>query len=157
MPRPCLQIELDPCSEAEAQQVVQAQRIITASTDGLSQWWLGKAFLNPPYGLRGNQSLQGLFLAYAIKEYEAGRLTEAIILLKSSVGYDWLAPAFQHPHGLLKQRVAFTAGSEGNAADGSSGNPHGSVVVYLGPNAARFCQVFSTVAFIAKVNAWPFV
>ena len=33
-------------------------------------------------------------------------------------------------------------------------NPHGSVVVYLGPNVHNLCNAFAPVAFIPGLNAW---
>jgi len=43
-------IDLDPASCAEANQVVRSRQIYTIEHDGLSLPWKGRIFLNPPYG-----------------------------------------------------------------------------------------------------------
>jgi hypothetical protein len=75
-----------------------------------------------------------------------------VLLLKAALGYKWLAPAWQHPHCILHERVAFhAAGAAARAA-----NPHGSMVVLLGPPALtpRFAHLFSSVGNVNGQSSW---
>ena len=100
-----------------------------------------------PFGIRGGQSVQGLFFHRTVVEYHAGNIGVAICLLKASIGYKWF---LQHPHCLLSQRLAFHfMGQQDNQT-----NPHGSLVVYLGKEVAKFCSVFRAVGSIPGVTSW---
>lgn len=155
-------IDLDPCSDVLAQQCVGAGRIFTEREDGLRQPWSGKVFVNPPFGQVSGKSQQGLFLAKGISEYQAGRVTAAILLMKAAVGYTWFQQVMQYPHAFLQQLVAFHTMRAGLVSDSRQeqsvepcvANPHGSIVVYLGQNTRRFCEAFSTIAYVPGFNAW---
>lgn len=65
-------------------------------------------FTNLPFGVRAGKSVQGLFLQRALHEHVHNRQVKGIVLLlKAAVGYRWLAPAWQHPHCILHERIAF--------------------------------------------------
>ena len=102
------QIDLDPCSDPIAQQTVQAMTYFTKESDGLSKDWFGRVFVNPPFGLLGGKSQQGMFASKALEEYNQKRASEVSLLLKASVGYSWVNTVMEHPHGFLRSRVAFT-------------------------------------------------
>lgn len=154
-------IDLDPCSNKIAQRTVAAGHYFSHDIDGLKQPWFGKVYVNPPFGQVQGKSQQGLFLSKSISEYQAGRVSEAVFLLKAAVGYAWFSQAMQFPHAFLKSLVAFHSvhseallePSQPEAA-ARTANPHGSVVVYLGPNEDQLCAVFSRIAFVPGVNAW---
>ena len=133
---------------------MQALRILTAKDGSLAKRWLGRLYNNPPYGrARGKgrgRSQQAEFLRKALREYRAGHATEVILLLKAAIGYRWLRKIWCLPHGVLYEKVAFVPG----AAQAGSGNPHGSIVVYLGPNVQRFAEVFAEVAAIPGKSSW---
>ena len=66
------------------------------------------------------------------------------------------------PHCYVHQRLSFVrnAGSgEGTELRWLSGgqNPHGSVIVYMGPALQTFVRVFSTIGSIPGANAWAHV
>lgn len=63
-------IDLDPSSTPEANARLHAHTFFTAADDGLrdDRAWSGNVFLNPPYGMRNGQSLQGLFVQRCISE-----------------------------------------------------------------------------------------
>jgi len=69
-------IDLDPCSNDHGAPNVPAARHFTAADDGLAQPWVGRVFMNSPYG----RSI-GRWVDKLVGEYEAGRVTQAIALL----------------------------------------------------------------------------
>ncbi len=73
-------IDLDPASEAAANDVVQAETYYTAMEDGLTRQWHGRVFLNPPGGKRGNKSMTALFWRKLMTEVYAGRVQQAVFL-----------------------------------------------------------------------------
>ncbi|PNH08818.1 hypothetical protein TSOC_004620 [Tetrabaena socialis] len=77
-------IDLDPCSSVAANTRVGATRIITSEEDGLHprHEYAGNVFANPPFGASGNRSTQSLFFERVVQEYEAGRVRQAVVLLK---------------------------------------------------------------------------
>jgi hypothetical protein len=76
-------IDLDPCSTAQANVLVQAGNYFSQSLDALDpdtvwQSWGGNriktAWINPPGGKVGNRSQAALFLQRAVTEYNQGNL-----------------------------------------------------------------------------------
>lgn len=150
------EVDLDACSDAVAQQTVQAGAYFTEAQNGLDQVWHGRTFVNPPFGRVGWQSQQGLFLAKACSEQQAGHTTEVLLLLKAAVGYAWFQQALQLPHAFLTKKLAFCCQDvlkPGIVAEAKS-NPHGSVVVYLGQHIKHFCNVFADVASVPGLSSW---
>ncbi len=129
-------IDLDPCSSEAANAQVGASAFFRSVDDGLSPGleWRGNVFVNPPFGVRNGKSVQGLFFERCVTEYEQGHVAQAVILLKAGVGYKWFKPVMAWPVCFLWERLSFTrpCGDEGALEEGPQ-NPHGSVVVYLGP------------------------
>jgi hypothetical protein len=78
------EIDLDPASNAVANQVIGAKKYF--SERGLELTWQGSVFCNPPYGTGG---MQGKFLAKALSEYMQTNISQCIILTKSVPGYLW--------------------------------------------------------------------
>ena len=112
-------------------------------------------FVNPPLGTSNGKSVQGEFLTKALSESRNGRASEVLLLLKAAAGYAWFQEVLQHPRGFLSKRVAFHNPAQGSSTtEPISANPHGSVVVYLGPHLARFYQMFGKVASIPGHNGW---
>lgn len=147
------EVDLDPCSDERAQQHVQAAQHYTVEDNGLSKSWTGRVFVNPPFGTHGGLSLSGAFFEKAMMEYQMGHATEIILLLKAAIGYAWFWPVLQWPHAWLHRRVSFLSDGQSD----SHQNPHGSVVVYMGPNIAQFFQAFKAVASIPGGTSWSMV
>ncbi|PNG98990.1 hypothetical protein TSOC_015240 [Tetrabaena socialis] len=130
--------------------------------------WSGSVFVNPPFGMRDGHSLQGLFLARAAREFRAGRVVQVVLLLKAGVGYSWFREVYEWPHCFLFERQAFVRGERMPGRDAAEGagaagvrwgssrlqNPHGSVVVYMGPHVARSCDVFARVGCVPGLGSW---
>ena len=72
-------IDLDPASNSREIPNVPAARHYTAQDNGLMQPWVGRVFLNPPFGPGVEQWFSKLYL-----EQSVGRTTEAIVLWKSA-------------------------------------------------------------------------
>lgn len=127
-------IDLDPASNQEANaDVVKARKYYTEETDGLSQAWGGRVWLNPPYADIGPQ-----FVAKLIEAYNAGHVAEAVLLVNPRTDTAWFQPLFDFTLCFTNGRIKFWK------ADGSAESPTtGSVFVYLGPNRDRFAEVFS--------------
>jgi len=113
---------------------VKAAAYFDRDTDGLSQDWHGRIWLNPPYG-----GAQALFTDHLLKEYEAGNLTAAILLVNSnSTDTDWFQPLWDHLLCFTRSRINFLS----PAGEVQAGSTHGSVFIYLGPDWDSFAQEF---------------
>lgn len=79
------EIDLDPASCAEADEVVKATRYYSKADDGLTLPWHGRVFSNPPYGA----GIIGEFCDKLVAELDAGHTTAAIFLVNSSTDTAW--------------------------------------------------------------------
>lgn len=137
-------IDLDPASNALANQTVQATRYYTIADDGLAQPWYGRVFLNPPYGVEDGESNQARWSRRLIQEYQAGAVTEAVLLVNAVPGNAWFAPLWDYPICFVGRRIRFYN------ADTEAGQPtHSNVFVYLGLNVPRFVALFSEFGTVA--------
>jgi len=127
-------IDIDPASCAEAQETVAAACYYSEAEDGLSKPWEGRTWINPPYGAAAQQ-----FTDKLLSEYQAGKVTEAIILLNAfSVTAQWFRPLWDFTLCFASERVKFLR--PGNEPGTAPAN--GSVFVYLGPSPEKFAQVY---------------
>ncbi|GLC40892.1 hypothetical protein PLESTB_000011800 [Pleodorina starrii] len=173
-------IDLDPCSDEQANESVKAARFYSAEEDGLApeNAWAGKIFINPPSGIQGSEPLQGLFLERAIREAaSAPTTTECLLLLKAAVGQRWFGRVFDHPHcwlaeskagakkaggskrasGAAAAAAAAAAADEGGGGDAAAAagkGPRGMVVVYVGRRVNEFCTHFGDMGHIPGLNTW---
>ncbi len=140
------QIDLDPASSPLANEIVKAESFFTADDLPLERDWAGKVFMNPPYGIEGGQSMAGMFCNKAIAEYEAGRVSEAILLVNSVHSQNWQEPLFEHVVCLVDHRIKFIAG------DGTENeNPtFQNIFVYLGRDKRRFRNGFSQFGYVVE-------
>lgn len=140
-------IDLDPASDPVPQEWIRAGRYYTQQEDGLSRPWFGRVWLNPPYGKTGGESNQSRWSRYLVGEYQAGRVTAAVLLVNSTHGYRWYEELWQAwPVCLAAERISFIR------PDGSTAGPakRGQTFVYLGPDTDRFCQVFRGVGRVLR-------
>ncbi|KXZ45883.1 hypothetical protein GPECTOR_49g467 [Gonium pectorale] len=115
------------------------------------------------------QSLQGLFFERCVREYRQGRITQAVALLKAGLGYKGFRAVLEWPVCFVHERLAFAkpstthgvqSAAEGEAVTASMTwgarvqNPHGSVVVYLGPAVQSLAAVFSRIGSVPGLNGW---
>jgi ParB-like chromosome segregation protein Spo0J len=136
-------IDLDPGSCEEANKTVKAAKIYTEETDGLAEGnkWKGRLWLNP------HGRLAGQFVSRLMREVEAENVKEFCILLNSySSDTQWWQPLWDFTLSFPSKRINFTAGE----FETENGSTHGSVIVYYGPNRARFIEVFSKFGVIME-------
>ncbi len=132
-------IDLDPASCDAAQLNIKANKFYTISDDGLSQEWHGRIWLNPPYSKTGGKSNQEIWATKLADEYIAGNVTEAILLVKSALGYKWFENLWDKwPVCFARKRLSFIRNDGTN--DGQS--KHGTAFFYLGKNTDKFTEVF---------------
>ena len=80
-------LEVDPASNASAQETVKASICYTAEDDGLdpANAWGGVVWLNPPY----SRGLIAPFVDRACDEWEGDQLEELWVLTNASVSSEW--------------------------------------------------------------------
>lgn len=129
-------IDVDPASNPEANQIVQAAQFYTLADDGLQHDWQGRVFLNPPYG-RDEISNQERWSVRLMEQYEAGITTEAVLLVNAVTDRQWFQPLWRYPICFTDHRIRFyRPGADANSP------VIGSVFVYFGRQTARFAELF---------------
>ncbi|MGH6691506.1 MAG: DNA N-6-adenine-methyltransferase, partial [Gammaproteobacteria bacterium] len=100
-------IDLDPSTSAEANDArVKATRIFTAQDNGLDKDWHGGVWCNPPWNDAGR------WAAKLVEEYEAGRVTAAILLVNGlSMLAKWFGRLWWQP--ICFARVPFYVVADG--------------------------------------------
>lgn len=142
-------IDLDPASCIEAQERVRAKVFYSLEDDGLMLPWIARSvFLNPPYGEMGGESSASIWfnvmeLSYRLRYFGAG-----MFLCNGAIGSQWFAKICNRfPVAFFNKRIRFdpsfisalVAKLEGRKLTQPS---IGNAIVYLGPDVARFIQVF---------------
>jgi DNA N-6-adenine-methyltransferase (Dam) len=136
------EIDLDPASCEQANEVVQATMYFTNEMDGLSPPWHGRVFLNPPYGRTAGRSNQEAWSQRLIDQHTKGNVTSAILLVNAEPGTKWFQPLWGYGMCFTDHRIRFyTKGGERNAPT------HSNCFVYLPPRNdlgayTRFPDVF---------------
>lgn len=129
-------IELDPMSEATANEVVGAGRYWTEQDDCFTQRWDCSTMLINPAGGLVVRAWQRLCIAY-----DTGTIGRAIWIGFSVEQLNLLADAARHPHDYslltVRKRISFVR------HDGKTGSPsHGNYVVGLGIPVDEFERAF---------------
>lgn len=130
-------VDLDPASNAIANETIKATCYFDQAADGLSRRWFGRVFLNPPYGRVNGRSGAGVWVDKLLEEYRCGNVREAVLLVNSSTGDQWFQPLFKFAICFVNHRIRFYQ------ADGDKVQPTKSnVFVYLGDQTERFGTIF---------------
>lgn len=127
-------IDLDPC--ADAAHGIPATLWYTEAVDGLAHAWVGRVYLNPPYGTQIPR-----WIAKLQDEVAVGRVTEAIALLPARTDTRWF------PWGA--DRLCFVRGRLHFSGHGGSA-PFPSAIAYWGDRGKAFERVFCTWGAVVK-------
>lgn len=129
-------IDLDPCSNSKRDPVIPAREHYTRAENGLSLPWIGRVYMNPPYG---REII--LWIKKLLSEYEAGRVSAAIALVPARVDTTWFSLLYEYPVVFVRGRLRFLTAlreSQGSA-------PFPSAIVYLGPDIESFIGEFGII------------
>lgn len=128
-------IDLDPASTEAANEVIQAQKFYTENDNGLLYDWHGRVWMNPPYA----QPAIADFCAKMREEFDAGRVTEAIVLVNNATETAWFHSLVESASAVCfpLARIRFWAPGRETATP-----LQGQAIVYLGNNAERFLSEF---------------
>jgi len=135
-------IDVDPASNEQANERIQASVFYTAKDNGLDKKWHGNVWMNPPYA----QPLIIKFCKKLVEKYESKEIKQACVLVNNATETSW----FQ---GMLKicKCVCFPKGrikfidKDGNP----TGTPlQGQVILYFGKKENDFAKEFSRFGLI---------
>jgi hypothetical protein len=138
-------IDLDPASSIVANKVVGAKTFYSAEDDGLEKEWAGKVWMNPPY----SGEFISQFSEKITKHYNAGEITEAIVLVNNATETTWFNTLVKVASAIVFpcSRVKFYA------PDGKIAAPlQGQAVVYMGSNPELFIDKFKQFGWGAKIE-----
>ena len=88
-------IYLDPASTPQANERVKAHEFFTREDNGLERTWAGNVFLNPPSKAGDPTARPHLWAQKLVSEYEKGNVYQAILVVKSVLGYNWYEDLYQ--------------------------------------------------------------
>jgi hypothetical protein len=132
-----IKVDLDPCAEAE--RTFPAAAHYTKDDNGLGHTWVGKVYMNPPYGRDIDQWTTKLR-----DEFDRGWVVEAIALLPARVETEWWHK-LNPPH-LCVIAGRLTFGRHKNPA------PFPSVAAYFGPHSERFRSAFGRLGLMYEAR-----
>lgn len=136
-------IDLDPASNDEAQQVVNAKQFFTKDTNGLEQKWAGRVWMNPPY----SQPLVTQFAEKLVAEIESGSVGQACVLVNNATDAKFLQLMLSRCSAALfpRGRVSFLVPGSGEALTGTR---QGQAFLYFGDNTSRFVELASGMGWV---------
>ena len=161
-------IDLDPASNAIANELVKADHYFTQAEDGLKQQWHGRVWMNHPFhrgeapcisnhskckkkackerGYHITEAIPGNadWINKLIGEYQSGRVTEAVCTTFCNSSEGWFLPLLEFPQLFPHGRVHYI-GKDGQRVKGCT---KGSVITYIGTRTAAFSKAFGHLGII---------
>jgi ParB-like chromosome segregation protein Spo0J len=138
-------IDVDPASNEHANKIVQATTYYDAETNGLDKPWVGRTWLNPPYGRDNGGSNQEVWSHRLLEQYKSGITKEAVLLVNANTEAKWFQPFYDHLICFTNHRIKFYS------TDGTPNQPtQGNALIYLGNNQDRFIEIFKQFGRIVK-------
>lgn len=137
-------IDLDPASSEIANKTVRAEKIYTSKDDGLSKFWAGKVWMNPPY----SAELVRRFISKFAKHVNDKDIIEGMVLVNNATETQWFSELVSVSNAVLfpSGRVKFLDPS------GKPGAPlQGQALTYSGKNIQKFISEFGGFGWIAKL------
>ena len=126
------------CSNSQEIPNVSAARHYTAQDNGLVQPWVGRVFINPPFGPGVERWFSKLY-----QERLVGRTTEAIVLWKSAI-----ETAAWKTLTEISCRVCFPSARIrfiGPSGDDGTGPTFSPALFYVGSRAEQFDEAFALI------------
>jgi len=144
-------IDLDPASCEFANRIIKANRYYTKEQDGLQQAWDAVTlWLNPPYGTSEGKSNIGVFTRRLVREYQDGRVKQAVIVTSTKTDTSWFDLLWQYPICFANHLVEFCRIDHKRAL-----HPLGTAFTYLGSNEQSFIDIFSQFGHVARAIDTP--
>lgn len=144
-------IDLDPCSNPIANQVVNAERFFTVEDDCLRlQWHAENIWLNPPF----SNPLQ--FIKRLTEQYARGNFEQAIVLIHHD-SVEWARVLQQHCTAICTffDRVQFLKRLNNGELKTMKKYPRPVCAYYIGDNVLGFAREFSHVGFVYQPVFMP--
>jgi hypothetical protein len=138
-------IDTDPCSCQAANGVVKAETFYEEADNGLGREWIGRVFVNPPYGDGTVDSFASKLLAVIA----AGRTTQAVFLVNNCTETKWFQSLISRA-----SAVCFPCGriSFWSLEQKSKSPLQGQAVMYFGSDSKRFKRAFSGIGFCTLIR-----
>lgn len=138
-------IDLDPASSKAANAIVGASVFFSADDDGLTQDWIGRVWMNPPY----SKDLIGQFAEKFAESVESGSLTAGCVLVNNATETKW----FQRLAG-VSSTICFPAGRvKFWHPERESAPLQGQAVLYAGKDSKAFLKAFQDFGFCGEVQS----
>lgn len=139
-------LDLDPASNAKANEKIKARRFYSSENDGLKKKWNGRVWMNPPYA----SDLIELFIDKFIEHYANGDIEEGVILVNNATDTKWFQKMFKH-----LSAICFHAGRIRfwNETTEAGAPLQGQAICYFGKQSKTFGDIFSQFGGVLYVRA----
>lgn len=146
VPENTVQLRLGTVTKSEFVYNIPAKIHYSRRQNGLKKKWVGKVWLNPPFGRDVIEWFEKL-----ARELKSGRTTEAIVLWKAALETQAGRYLIRIPEYRVSvvpdARVNYLSGEKKGGGDGSSFT---TMIYYLGPNEDAFINEFKSIGDIWK-------